>query len=677
MRTSLLIFALSLAFAYKLCVAEDESCLRTDGKSGYWVLKKQCPKILDMLRRRLSGIPFTAEERIYINHSRCPGSNRLVCCEEDVKVIEGIRVLSEQNCGQFGTMKTIGGKEVELMSRPWMVYLTINYNATVSFTCGGTLISNRYVLTAAHCFKNGTLQSVHLGEHNLLTEIDCKQKRGSLICAPKVQVIQNNEVFQHEEYSARTKLNDIALVKLSTDVLFSNSVRPICLPLNETLQQLSKTIDKFFVAGWGELGRYRASNVLTETIVSNLNKTLCDRSYSGIPALGSTQLCAGDIGRDSCSGDSGGPLAYVTHLYNNSQRFVQFGITSYGSPNCGDGHPGVYTNVGNYIRWIAKKIAKIVRWLKILLQENRKQHRNLQLMKNCTSEISECPVHKNGFVCCEDAEEVAKGVDDLNPDECGEFGTSKTIGGREIALMSRPWMTLLYIRDELDNEDFTCGGTLINKRYVLTAAHCFTRKTLLYVRLGEHKISQGRDCTRKRGVETCAPPVEDVEADRVYIHENYSSITGHNDIALIKLSRDVEFKESIGPICLPVNETIQQSVSSMELFHVTGWGKTEVRFASDVPLETVVRRKDIDNCQKSYRRQIIPAQLCAGGLGRDACNGDSGGPLAYVKYLDGRQRFVQFGIVSFGSSNCGDGNPGVYTNVGSYIRWIAYKIATK
>ncbi|XP_060657642.1 serine protease grass-like [Drosophila nasuta] len=290
---------------------------------------------------------------------------------------------------------------------------------------------------------------------------------------------------------------------------------------------------------------------------------------------------------------------------------------------------------------------------------------------------SECPVHKNGFVCCEDAEEVAKGVDDLNPDECGEFGTSKTIGGREIALMSRPWMTLLYIRDELDNEDFTCGGTLINKRYVLTAAHCFTRKTLLYVRLGEHKISQGRDCTRKRGLETCAPPVEDVEADRVYIHENYSSITGHNDIALIKLSRDVELKESIGPICLPVNETIRQSVSSMELFHVTGWGKTEVRFASDVPLETIVRAKDIDNCQKSYRRQIIPAQLCAGGLGRDACNGDSGGPLAYVKYLDGRQRFVQFGIVSFGSSNCGDGNPGVYTNVGSYIRWIAYKIATK
>ncbi|KAH8300071.1 hypothetical protein KR044_009497 [Drosophila immigrans] len=276
---------------------------------------------------------------------------------------------------------------------------------------------------------------------------------------------------------------------------------------------------------------------------------------------------------------------------------------------------------------------------------------------------SRCP-GKKGFSCCEDEENVAPAISELASHNCGEFGQMKTIGGTEIELMSRPWMALLYLRNDLDEEGFFCGGTLINKRK-------------LSVRLGEHNVSKEMDCTERRGVTICAPPVEDIEVDRVYVHEKYSLRSGHNDIALVKLARDVVFKESIRPICLPVSETLQQKVDTMEVFHVTGFGKTESHSYSDVPLETIVGPKDIAKCQKSYRRQIVSTQLCAGDRGKDSCNGDSGGPISYVEYFNGQQRFVQFGIVSFGSSSCGDGNPGVYTKVGSYIRWIAYKIATK
>ncbi|XP_062129338.1 serine protease grass-like [Drosophila sulfurigaster albostrigata] len=241
--------------------------------------------------------------------------------------------------------------------------------------------------------------------------------------------------------------------------------------------------------------------------------------------------------------------------------------------------------------------------------------------------------------------------------------------------MSRPWMALLNFRTNDGKNTFTCGGSLINKRYVLTAAHCFSNQKLLYVRLGEHTISQERDCKGN----ICAPPVEDIGIERIFVHEKYSRQTGPNDIALVKLSKDVEFRESIMPICLPTSEILQQKVNTVQGFYVTGWGRTENTSFSDVPMEARVNRVDHSICQKVYRNniEISSTQICTGSVGKDSCNSDSGGPLSYVALLNDYQRFVQYGVVSFGSRTCGDGHPGVYTNIGSYIRWIAYKIATK
>ncbi|XP_051860270.1 serine protease grass-like isoform X7 [Drosophila albomicans] len=270
------------------------------------------------------------------------------------------------------------------------------------------------------------------------------------------------------------------------------------------------------------------------------------------------------------------------------------------------------------------------------------------------------------YVCCEEIEKIDQAIHDLSIEDCGRFETDKIIGGKEIQLMSRPWMALLNFRNTDGKNAFTCGGTLINKRYALTAAHCFTNQELLYVRLGEHNISQQIDCK-----------IEDIGIERIFVHEKYSHETGHNDIALVKLSKDVEFRESIMPICLPTSEILQQRVNTLQGFRVTGWGKTENTSFSDVPMEAVVNRVDHSICQQEYTKTIDSNQICASKSLKNFCNGDSGGPLSYIPYLNGHQRFVQYGVVSFGSENCTDGYSGVYTNVGSYIRWIAYKIATK
>ncbi|KAH8404190.1 hypothetical protein KR215_011669, partial [Drosophila sulfurigaster] len=137
------------------------------------------------------------------------------------------------------------------------------------------------------------------------------------------------------------------------------------------------------------------------------------------------------------------------------------------------------------------------------------------------------------------------------------------------------------------------------------------------------------------------------------------------------------FTGSIWPICLPTIETLQQKLNNKTTFYVTGWGKTEFAEFSDTPMETFINRIDHTACQESFPgRRIVSTHICAGGNNGDSCNGDSGGPLSNIMYFNDFQRFVQSGVVSFGSQNCSSKHPGVYTNVQSYIRWIAYKIAT-
>ncbi|XP_064543788.1 serine protease grass-like [Drosophila montana] len=263
----------------------------------------------------------------------------------------------------------------------------------------------------------------------------------------------------------------------------------------------------------------------------------------------------------------------------------------------------------------------------------------------------------------------ANGLRILEAQKCGSFLTIRITNGHEVALGSRPWMSLLRLRHG-ENEAFACAGTLITDRFVLTAAHCLTRYELVSVRLGEHQLSTETDCKPAGKTIRCLPPVEDIDVERVFKHADYLPGTNHNDIALIKLARPVEFKQHIRPICLPINATLQQTAESNENFVVTGWGTTEYRFESDVLLETAIDTQTRRLCSNSFGREIKQTQLCAGALTSDSCRGDSGGPLSYPAIYSNRQRFVQFGIVSYGARSCGSGFPAVYTNIASFIPWI-------
>lgn len=129
--------------------------------------------------------------------------------------------------------------------------------------------------------------------------------------------------------------------------------------------------------------------------------------------------------------------------------------------------------------------------------------------------------------------------------------------------------------------------------------------------------------------------------------------------------------ESIMPICLPLTEELQRNGETMESFKVTGWGGNENGETSPVPKEATLNYVNHTECKFSHDN-LVSHHLCAGNEeGVDACPGDSGGPLMQVGYVNELQRFVQYGIVSFGKASCAIGEPAVFTKVTDFLRWIA------
>ncbi|XP_023718273.1 CLIP domain-containing serine protease 2 isoform X1 [Cryptotermes secundus] len=274
--------------------------------------------------------------------------------------------------------------------------------------------------------------------------------------------------------------------------------------------------------------------------------------------------------------------------------------------------------------------------------------------------------------------------------ECGIDNSQRIWGGNRTDLEQYPWTALFEYQSPTGIKKFLCGGALITKRYVVTAAHCLARSelrgyTLLTVRLGEFDTEQNPDCERDlfSGKESCAPFPEDFGVQRIIIHPEYEarSTNRFNDIGLVRLDREAQFNEFVKPICLPFDEAVSNRHLGEELV-VTGWGRTETMKASNVKLQVwlpVVSNEDCGRVYREKRLDIGDGQLCAGGVdGKDSCTGDSGGPLMStgVSSRDGRSRYFLAGVVSFGPDPCGRKDwPGVYTRVARYTDWILNQLA--
>ncbi|XP_055614372.1 serine protease grass-like [Uranotaenia lowii] len=266
------------------------------------------------------------------------------------------------------------------------------------------------------------------------------------------------------------------------------------------------------------------------------------------------------------------------------------------------------------------------------------------------------------------------GASSLLPSDCGTMESDRISFGNLTQAFEFPWMALLRYRNFNGELVDGCGGSLINDRYVLTAAHCLIAKRLQldHVRLGEHNKETEPDCVDS---DDCAGPVQDVPVEKIIIHPEYNKPKYRNDIGLIRLVRKVTFEYHIKPICLPVNNQLQTMTHSKYI--LTGWGTTEENVQSQVLLKASVPQLDNESCERillanNLKIELFEKQMCAGAQGLvDSCQGDSGGPLGTIATLNNQARFVQFGIVSIGINSCGQKPvPSIYTKVAPYMSWI-------
>ncbi|ETN65690.1 CLIP-domain serine protease subfamily C [Anopheles darlingi] len=359
-----------------------EQCVvqRTNGP-GICRLVSDCPSVIDDIRNRRG------------NPTKCGFLERvqIVCCPVDARTtttassttsagLTGAHQRIAEKCAEYGqavyskeyvnsltadepklqTIDKCGHTAVELIvdgelakAREFPHMALIGYGAApdYQYLCGGSLVSERFILTAGHCLVSSTYgqtTTVRLGELSLDSKTD--------EAFPEDYDV--SERIPHPEYKQSSHYNDIALIKLSRKVIFTPYIRPICLPLQANGPQ-----KRAIASGWGAIGfgQEKSSSLLKVTLDLFSHDECKDlfeetrKLRTGVNAT--TQMCAGSRNstKDTCQGDSGGPL----QVYNDANVYCTYtviGVTSFGQ-NCGlAGVPAIYTRVFSYLSWIENLI---------------------------------------------------------------------------------------------------------------------------------------------------------------------------------------------------------------------------------------------------------------------------------------------------------------------------------
>jgi len=242
--------------------------------------------------------------------------------------------VSSCQCGRANKVQRIvGGVQAEENEYPWQVGLISRQSSSTPF-CGGTLISNTEILTAAHCTQSG-VNWVLLGEHDL-TKADGEQR------------LQVCSVKDHPSYNPSTLDNDFSILTLCNPVTFQTDIQPACLPPSTSYVSDNR---EAVVSGWGTLSSGGSQpTILHEVTLQTMTNAQCTGSstvYSS-GSITNQMLCASATGKDSCQGDSGGPLVTA----ESEGYYTLIGVVSWGIGCAQSNAPGVYGRVTSVLPWI-------------------------------------------------------------------------------------------------------------------------------------------------------------------------------------------------------------------------------------------------------------------------------------------------------------------------------------
>ncbi|KAK3742056.1 hypothetical protein QZH41_015744, partial [Actinostola sp. cb2023] len=592
-----------------------------------------------------------------------------------MKILVGIlavvlgTTLIDAKCGSRPAgARVINGQNASPHSWPWQISLRRNGG----HSCGGTLISPTWVVTAAHCIhknQNPRSYSIVAGAH---------KKFGGTTSVQ--QTVRVSQIIEHPNYDDQRINNDIALLRLASPVQMSSKVGAACL--TETRPRPGKrcyiTAVLYSRLGCNKRQQWPSPDYLQQAVLPIVSQDDCKKKYYGVNSV--AHICAG-AGRagssGGCNGDSGGPL-----VCESGGKWYLHGAVSFGKLNCPTSYYTVFSRVSSYVKWIQK---------------------NTGVGPDGGGVVSPPP-----------------------PPGCGRRPAgSRVINGHNASPHSWPWQISLR-----RNGGHTCGGSLISPTWVVTAAHCVNRikdpkvytivagahrlwgttsvqQTVQVSQIIEHPsydslrlvndiallrlaspvqmsdkvVAACLTATRPRPGKKCyitgahkkfggtTSVQQTLRVSQIIEHPNYDSQRINNDIALLKLASPVQMSDKVGAACL--TETRPPAGKKC---YITGWGAINGNSGQspDYLQQAVLPIVSQDDCKKKYYGVNSVSHICA-GEGRSGasggCNGDSGGPLVCV---EGGKWYLH-GAVSFGKLNCPTSYYTVFARVASFVPWIHQK----
>ncbi|XP_035983697.1 uncharacterized protein LOC105939648 [Fundulus heteroclitus] len=622
--------------------------------------------------------------------------------------------------------KIVGGYQCEAHSQPWQVSLNIGYHF-----CGGSLINDQWIISAAHCWQSPFSQVAILGDNHIWMHEGTEQ------------YMAVDAIYWHQSYDYETLDYDIMLMKLAHPVSVNEHVKPVALP-----KACPTPGDMCVVSGWGNIYTDQVFNpfYLQCVEVPILSNKECDASYPG--KITERMVCAGYLegGKDACQGDSGGPLVCNGELQ---------GIVSWGYGCAQPDYPGVYTKVCALMPWIneilstysysvpvgpSRRVVNSLRRLPLMKSQQRvfrwsEDRQEIRTVRANVSRMSRRAKPKSGTWSKPETLHMTPTGAHLVGRATGCTYLLKVAGLLSfISMMSLSMTQFNAAPDNIQQNDTVRrhrerGHKKVNAelrptflykpglqvKFSHQQDHSATMRSLVFVlligaafALEDDKIVGGYECTPysqphqvslNSGYHFCGGSLVNenwvVSAAHCYksrievrLGEHHisisegseqfissSSVIRHPGYNAYTIDNDIMLIKLSKPATL--NQYVQpvalpsSCAPAGTMCKVSGWGNTMSSTADRNKLQCldipILSDRDCDN---SYPGMITDSMFCAGYLegGKDSCQGDSGGPVVCNGELQG--------VVSWGYGCAERDHPGVYAKVCLFNQWLQNTMAS-